>query len=110
MVKHISYNEFMKIDIRVVKVLKCERIPGRSRILKAIVDVGGNQTKTMIVGGGDIYPPEYFENKLFVAIVNLEPKIIAGIKSEGMLLAADYEGKPFWLKVDGEVPPGTRVR
>lgn len=108
--KYISFSDFMKMDIRVVKVLKCERIPGRSKILKATVDIGGNKIRTMIVGGGDIYQPEYFENKLFVAIVNLEPKTIAGIKSEGMLLAADYQGKPFWLKVDGEVPPGTRVR
>ncbi|MCS7364127.1 MAG: tRNA-binding protein [archaeon GB-1867-035] len=108
--KYVSFSEFMKMDIRIGKVLKCERIPGRSKILKAIVDVGEEKPRIMIVGGGNIYPPEYFENKLFVAIVNLEPKIIAGIKSEGMLLAADYKGKPYWLTVDGEVPPGTRVR
>lgn len=108
--KYVSFSEFMKMDLRVVRVLKCGRVPGRSKILKAVVDVGGSEPRTMIVGGGDIYSPEYFENKLFVAIVNLEPKFIAGIKSEGMLLAADYQGKPYWLIVDGEVPPGTRVR
>jgi len=105
----ISFKEFERLDIRVVKVLEAERIPGMTRILKLKVDVGG-ETREMVVGGAQYYPPEFFVGKLFVALVNLEAKRIAGVESKGMLLAADYGGKPFWLTVEGEVPPGTKVR
>ncbi|RLE49970.1 MAG: tRNA-binding protein [Candidatus Methanomethylicota archaeon] len=108
--KYISYNDFSKIDIRIGKVTKAERIPGRRKILKLTVDLGEEKPRTIIAGGAEYYSPEYFEGKLFVVIANLEPKTIAGIKSEGMLLAADLNGKPVWLIVDGEVPPGTKVR
>ena len=108
--KYISYGDFSKIDIRIGRVLRAERIPGKTRILKLLVDVGEDKPRTIVAGGAEYYPPEYFEGKLFVVVVNLEPKVIGGVKSEGMLLAADLNGKPVWLTVDGEVPPGTKVR
>ncbi len=107
---YISFDDFMKIDIRIGRVLKAEKIPGRKRILKLTVDVGEEKPRTIIAGGAEIYSPEYFEGKLFVVVTNLKPKVIAGIKSEGMLLAADYQGRPVWLTIESEVPPGTRVR
>jgi len=107
---YIGFEDFMKVDIRIGRVLKAERIPGKKRILKLIVDVGEEKPRTIIAGGAEFYTKEYFEGKLFVVVTNLKPKVIAGVKSEGMLLAADYKGKPFWLTVDGDVPPGTKVR
>jgi methionine--tRNA ligase beta chain len=109
---HVSLatmKDFEKLDLRVVKVISAERIPGMKKLLRAKVDVGG-ETREMILGGGDTYSPEYFAGKLTVAIVNLEPKSIAGVESRGMLLAADLGGRPVWLTVDREVPPGTKVR
>lgn len=105
----ITIEEFQRLDIRVVKVLEAERIPGRSKILKVKVDVGG-EVKEMVVGGAQFYDPEYFKDKLFVALVNLKAKQIGGVLSEGMLLAAELNGKPIWLTVHEAVPPGTRVR
>jgi|Deesub1362B_J571_1020462.scaffolds.fasta_scaffold00023_9 tRNA-binding protein len=105
----VSFDEFNKLDLRVVKVISVERIPGKTKIYKGIIDIGGD-TKQIVIGGADYYPPEYFIGKSFVAIVNLEPKRIAGIESSGMLLAAVAEGdKPVWIKPDEEVPIGSRV-
>ena len=106
----ISFNDFKKLDLRICKVLKAERIPGRKKLLKLTVKLGEDDVRTVIAGGAQYYPPEYFVNKLFVIVANLEPKRIAGIESEGMLLAADHHGKPIWLTVKEEVPPGTKVR
>ena len=108
-VSSATMKDFEKLDLRVVKVISAERIPGMKKLLRAKVDVGG-ETREMILGGGDTYSPEYFAGKLTVAIVNLEPKSIAGVESRGMLLAADLGGRPVWLTVDREVPPGTKVR
>jgi len=105
----ISLKEFERLDIRVVKVLEAERIPGLSKILKVKVDVGG-EVREMVVGGAQFYDPEYFKGKLFVALVNLQAKRIGGVVSEGMLLAADLNGRPVWLTVYEEVPPGTKVK
>ncbi|MEM1538199.1 MAG: hypothetical protein QXK12_07395 [Candidatus Nezhaarchaeales archaeon] len=106
----ISIKEFEKIDLRVVRVVKAESIPGMRKILKVTVDIGKGELREIIAGGAEIYSPEYFVGKNFVAIVNLEPKRIAGITSEGMLLAADLQGKPVWITVSEDVPPGTKVR
>jgi methionine--tRNA ligase beta chain len=105
----VSLEEFEKLDLRVVKVLKAERIPGLSRVLKLVVDVGG-EVREMVVGGAQFYSPDFFNGRLFVAVVNLQAKQIGGVTSRGMLLAADLKGRPVWLTVTEEVPPGTKVR
>jgi len=105
----VSLEEFEKLDLRVVKVLKAERIPGLSRVLKLVVDAGG-EVREMVVGGAQFYSPDFFNGRLFVAVVNLQAKQIGGVTSRGMLLAADLKGRPVWLTVTEEVPPGTKVR
>lgn len=105
----ISFDEFNKMDLRVVKVVNVELIPGKTKIYKGTIDIGG-ETRQIIIGGANYYPKEYFLGKLFVAIVNLEPKRIAGVESSGMLLAAVTDGdKPIWVKPEEDVPVGSRV-
>lgn len=106
----ISIEEFKKLDIRTCRVVNAERIPGKTKLLKLTVDVGPLGIRTVIAGGGEHYQPQHFINKTFIILVNLQPKTIAGIKSEGMLLAADHDGKPIWLTITGEAPPGTIIR
>jgi methionine--tRNA ligase beta chain len=106
---YVDLKTFEKLDIRIGKVLEAERIEGYKKIMKLKVDVG-DKTLEIIAGGAQFYEPEYFINKNVVVLTNLEPKIVAGVKSMGMLLAADFNGKPIWLTVDQEVPPGTKVR
>ena len=106
--KTVSYEDFEKLEIRIVKILKSEAILGKTEILKLIVDIGSGESKTIVAGGGEFYAPESFLNKKFVAIVNLAPKIIAGVTSQGMLLAADVNGKPSWLIVK-DAPVGAKI-
>lgn len=106
--KIVSYEDFKKLEIRVVKIVKSETIPSKTKILKLIVDIGFGESKTIIAGGGEFYTPESFMNKKFVAIVNLAPKKIAGVMSQGMLLAADVNGKPSWLTI-ADAPVGTKI-
>jgi len=105
----VSLEEFQRLDLRIGKVLKAEKIPEKRKIYKLQIDVGGQQIQT-IAGGAEHYPVEYFQGRTVVVLLNLQPKTIAGIESKGMLLAADLHGKPIWLTVEGEVPAGTRVR
>lgn len=105
----ISYEDFKKLDIRVVKVMKAEPIQSKTKILKLTVDIGSGETRTMIAGGAEFYNPESFIGKKFVALTNLAPKRIAGVDSQGMLLAAEAGDKPLWLVVEEDAPIGARV-
>ncbi|MFQ6075186.1 MAG: tRNA-binding protein [Candidatus Bathyarchaeia archaeon] len=106
----ISIDEFMKSEIRVVQVVKAEPIPGRSKILKLTVEVEAGRVMTMVVGGAQYYPPEHFVGRKFVALVNLASRRIAGVESQGMLLAAEVGDRPVWLIVEEDAPVGARVR
>jgi len=107
---NITYEDFKKMDIRVAKVIKAEHIPGKTKILKLTVDIGLKDPRIIIAGGADFCKPEYFAEKKFIALTNLTPRKIAGIESQGMLLAADAEGgKPIWLVADGDAPVGAKI-
>ena len=104
-----SFNDFQKLTIKVGKITAAERIPNMKKILKVQVDIGAH-TAQAIAGGAEFYDPSTFVGKQVVVVTNMEPKTIAGVKSEVMLLAADLQGKPVWVTVTDEVPPGTTVR
>ena len=104
-----SFNDFQKLTIKVGKITAAERIPNMKKILKVQVDIGGH-TAQAIAGGAEFYDPSTFVGKQVVVVTNMEPKTIAGVQSEVMLLAADLHGKPVWVTVTDEVPPGTTVR
>ena len=106
----ISIEDFTKLDLRIVEVTKVDRIPGKSKILKVEVDLGRGEKREVVIGGGGFYEPSFFVGRKMVFLGNLQPKMIAGVESRGMLLAADVEGKPYWLQVEQEVPPGSKVR
>jgi len=105
----IRYDDFQKLDLRVAKILKVEKIPGKSRIVRGEIDLG-NQTRDVIIGGAEFYEPEDLVGKTVIVVANLEPKKMAGVESNAMLLAADINDKPFWLTVDSDVPPGTKIK
>jgi tRNA-binding protein len=106
---NITYDDFTKLDLRVAKIISTEPIPGKSRIIKGTIDLGEN-TRTVIIGGAQYYNPEELVGKLVVVIANLEPKTMAGVESNAMLLAADVDDKPFWLTVNGDVPLGSPIK
>ena len=105
----ISYDDFLKLDLRIAKIESTESIPGKNRIIKGIISLG-NEKRDVIIGGANFYEPNELVGRLVVVVANLEPKKMAGVESNAMLLAADLDDKPFWLSVDSSVPPGTKIK
>ena len=105
----VTYDDFAKLDLRVAKIIRIEKIPGKSKIVKGVIEVG-EENRDVIIGGAEYYQPEELVNKKVIIVANLAPKKIAGIESNAMLLAAEVDGKPFWLTVDADVSTGTKIR
>lgn len=105
----ITFKDFDKLSLKIGKISAAERIPGMKKIFKVQVDIG-ERLATAIAGGAEFYEPSSFVGKRVVVLTNMEPKTIAGVKSEVMLLAADLQGKPIWVTVEEDVPAGTKVR
>lgn len=105
----VTYDDFSKLDLRVAQIIHVEKIPGKSKIVKGVIDLGEGK-REVIIGGAEYYQPEELLNKKVIVIVNLEPRKIAGIESNAMLLAADLNDKPFWLTVNEDVPLGTKIK
>jgi len=105
----ITYDEFLKVHLRIGKVVQAERIPGMKKILKVMVDIGEEQ-RNLAVGAALHYNPEELVGRLVVVCTNLEAKKIGGVISSGMLLAADGpEGRPVFLTITEEVPSGSII-
>lgn len=107
--EYITYDEFKKMDLRAAKVLTAERVPGTNKLLKLQIDLGSEQ-RQIIAGVADSYSPEELVGKEFIVIANLQSAVIRGIESQGMLLAAEIEGKAIIPFFDLEIPPGTKVK
>ena len=107
---NIAYDDFLKLDIRVAKIIATEPIEGKSRIIKGRIDLGADDQRDVIIGGAQYYQPEDIVGKTVIVIANLEPKKMAGVESNAMLLAADVDDKPFWLTVDDTVPLGSPIK
>ena len=107
---NISYDDFAKLDIRVAKIIATEPIEGKSRIIKGRIDLGHDDKRDVIIGGAQYYQLEDIVGKIVIVIANLEPKKMAGVESNAMLLAADVDDKPFWLTVNENVPLGSPIK
>jgi methionine--tRNA ligase beta chain len=105
----VTFGDFAKLSLKVGRIASAEKIPNMKKILKVQVDIG-ERTAQAIAGGAEFYEPSSFVGKRVVVLTNMEAKTIAGVKSEVMLLAADVQGRPVWLTVEEDVPPGTTVR
>tara|TARA_Y100000590_G_scaffold449345_1_gene587319 strand:- start:586 stop:912 length:327 start_codon:yes stop_codon:yes gene_type:complete len=106
---YVTYDEFAKLDLRVAKIVSTEKIPEKSRIIKGTISLG-DETRNVIIGGAQFYEPEELVGKTVIVVANLEPKKMAGVESNAMLLAADIDDKPYWLTVDDVVPDGTMIK
>jgi methionyl-tRNA synthetase len=106
----ITIDEFMKVELRVAKVLTAEKVPNSRKLVKLSIDVGTEQ-RTLVAGIAEAYEPEALVGRTIVMVFNLKPAKLMGIESNGMVLAASPDGgKPTLVTFDQEVAPGTRVR
>jgi len=107
-VDNISFGEFKKLDIRIGKILSTDPIEGSEKLLKLRVDMG-SEKRQIIAGVAKVYDPQDLVGRSFVILVNLEPRKLMGLESQGMLLCADAKNGPVCLVPIKEVPPGTKV-
>jgi methionyl-tRNA synthetase len=106
----VSIDDFMRVELRVAKILEAEPVPKSRKLLKLRVDAGDGG-RTLVAGIAGSYTPEQLVGRSVVVVANLQPARLMGIESNGMVLAASPEGGgPILLAVDESVPPGTRVR
>ena len=107
----LSIDEFMKVELRVGRVVSAERVPKSKKLIKMQVDIGSEQ-RTLVAGIAEAYEPETLVGRSVVVVANLKPAVLMGVESRGMVLAASaVGGRPQLVGVDGEAPaPGTRVR
>lgn len=109
---NITIDDFLKCELRVVTVLECERVEGSEKLLKWTADLGEGEPKRTVVSGiAKKYAPEDLIGKQVVIVVNLEPRSIMGIESQGMILAVnDAEGRPIVLTPAEPAQNGSRVK
>lgn len=100
----VPYGDFAKLDLRVGRIVSAEPIPGKTRIVRGRVDLGGD-VRDVIIGGAEHYAAADLVGLTVVAVANLEPRRVAGVESRAMLLAADVGGVPYWL-APGRGPRG----
>jgi methionyl-tRNA synthetase len=106
----ISYEEFMKMDIRTGTILQAEKVAKTQKLLKLKIDTGIDQ-RTVVSGIAEHFDPENIIGKQVSILVNLAPRNIRGIESHGMILMAeDSTGKLFFISPDREVENGSEVK
>lgn len=103
-----TYDDFIKLDIRIGKVVSAEPVPGAKKLLKLIIDVGG-ENKQCIAGIGLNYTAEDLLNKSVAVVTNLAPKKLFGLESEVMVLAAVEGDILTLLKPDRDIAAGAKV-
>ncbi|HMK48410.1 MAG TPA: methionine--tRNA ligase subunit beta [Thermodesulfovibrionales bacterium] len=105
----ITFEDFKKLDIRIGKVLFAERVVGTDKLLRMEIDFG-SEKRQIVAGIAESYQPDSMIGREVPVLMNLEPRKIRGIESQGMILAVDVEGKPILMHPDHEVPPGSIIR
>ncbi len=105
----VDIKEFARLDIKIGRIVKAERIKGSKKLLRLEVDVGG-EVRQVVAGIAETYEPKELVGKLVPIVTNIKPAKIMGVESRGMILAVDVEGKAVLLHPDREVPVGSKVR
>ena len=108
----ISIDDYAKIEIRIGHVLKAEIIPDADKLLRLEVDFGEEKPRQIVSGIKAYYPnPEDLVGTKCAFLANLEPRVIRGLESQGMILAASTaEGAFSLLKVSEDIPAGTKIK
>ena len=109
----VDFETFSKSDFRAVKILACEAVPKSKKLLKFTLDDGERKDRVILSGIHEYYEPEELVGKTAIAIVNLPPRKMMGIDSEGMLISAVHEEDGHeglnLLMVDDRIPAGAKL-
>ncbi|MFA6348248.1 MAG: desulfoferrodoxin [Candidatus Paceibacterota bacterium] len=106
--KKINFAQFEKIDLRIAKIIDAVALDGSDKLLKLNVEVG-DETRQILAGIGKFYKPEELIGKSIVIVANLEPRMLLGQESQGMVLAARDEQNLSVLVVDKSITSGIKI-
>jgi methionyl-tRNA synthetase len=106
---NITFDDFMKLDLRIAEIKTCEDVPGADKLYKLTIDIG--EERTIVAGIKLHYSKEELVGKKIAVVANLEPRKLRGIESHGMLLAASSEDKSsvVLLTIDKNIANGSKI-
>lgn len=110
MLPQIAYSDFTKLDIRIGTVLAAELVPETDKLIKCTIDFGELGERTIVSGIAQWKKPEELIGKQFPYIINLAPRTLRGVESQGMLLAASDESGVALLNPERKLSSGARLR
>lgn len=106
----VSYDDFAKLDIRIGTVLAAEPVPETDKLIKCTVDFGELGVRTIVSGIALWKKPEELVGRQLPYIVNLAPKLLRGVESQGMLLAGSDEQGVALIQAERVLPSGTKLK
>jgi methionyl-tRNA synthetase len=106
----IQYEDFAKLDIRLGKVLAAEMVPNADKLIKCTIDFGSAGHRTIVSGIAEWKKPEELVGKTLPYVFNLAPRMLRGVESQGMLIAASDEVGVALLQPEREIAPGTKLK
>jgi len=104
-----TFDDFSKLELRVGRILEANDHPNADRLYVLKVDLGERQVQ-LVAGIKNSYTKEELIGKSAIIVANLEPKVLRGVESNGMLLAAHSEDKKIILTTDKEASPGSLIK
>ncbi len=105
----IGIEDFMKVDLRVGRIVAAERVVKSEKLVKLQVDIG-TETRQVVAGIGKSYTPEELTGKTVAIVANLKPAKLMGIESQGMLLAASSGDMLAVATFDRQTNPGSKIK
>lgn len=108
---NITYDDFRKLDLRVGRIESAEEVPGADKLYKLMVDIG-SETRQMVAGIKPHYKTEELVGRKVVVLTNLEPRVIRGVESRGMVLAASSPDQKEIVitALERDIAPGSIVK
>tara|TARA_B100001179_G_scaffold185583_1_gene141364 strand:+ start:177 stop:518 length:342 start_codon:yes stop_codon:yes gene_type:complete len=104
----INFDDFSKLKIRVGKIINAEAVTGSNKLIKMRIDIG-DEERQIVAGIAKYYSLEDLVDKTVIVLINLEPRKIFGVESQGMLLASIDGDKVSLLQTDNEMNAGSEI-
>src|SRR5437762_7627843 len=105
----IDIDTFARVELRVGQILVAERVPNADKLLRLEVDLAEPERRQLLAGIAEWYAPESLVGQKIIVVANLQPRRMRGLESQGMLLAADADGRPVLATVPVETPNGAQL-
>lgn len=104
----ISFEEFKNVELKAAVILEAERVEGTDKLMKLQIDLG-DEKRQIVAGIAEVYRADGLVGRNIIVVTNLAPVTLRGVESNGMLLAANMNGRPEIATFDRMVPAGTPI-